>query len=112
MRTITSSGESLLRILDDVLDFSRIEAGHLPLEKIHFAPRELLAEIHGLFARKTAQRKLKFEVTTDENIPQHLNGDANRIRQILLNLVGNAIKFADAGSVKLGMERKSDGKTC
>jgi PAS domain S-box-containing protein len=111
VQTITSSGEALLRILDDILDFSRIDAGHLPIEKICFAPREILSEIHGLFARQAAQAKLEFEVSAAENIPQHLNGDANRIRQILLNLVGNAIKFTDAGSVTLHLRRKSDSNT-
>jgi|GEM_PF-768631 len=105
VQIIASSGEALLHILDDVLDFSRIEANHLPIEKIRFEPREILAEIHSLFTQQAAQKKLKFEVWVGENIPQHLNGDANRVRQILLNLAGNAIKFTDLGTVKIGLQR-------
>jgi PAS domain S-box-containing protein len=105
VRTIASSGEALLRILDDVLDFSRIEAGHLPITEACFAPREILREIDGFFAQQAGQKGLSLTVETAKDVPEFLHGDANRIRQILLNLVGNAIKFTEAGFVTLSMKR-------
>lgn len=111
VRTITSSGEALLHILDDILDFSRIDAGHLPLEMVRFTPGDTLADIHHLFAQEAVKKGLKLEVLPGENIPSRLNGDANRIRQVLLNLVGNAIKFTSAGSVTVAMRREGCSDT-
>lgn len=105
VKTITGSGEALLRILDDVLDFSRIEAGRLPITEAPFAPREILREIEGFFARQAREKGLSLTVETAEDVPAFLEGDANRIRQVLLNLVGNAIKFTEEGFVTMGMKR-------
>jgi len=106
VQIITSSGESLLRIIDNILDFTRIDSGQFPIETIPFIPAEILAEIHRLFIRQAAYKELEFSVLPGVNVPPQLDGDMNRIRQVLLNLVGNAIKFTRAGSVTLVMKRR------
>ncbi len=110
--TIVSSGEALLRILDDVLDFSRIEAGRLSVENRSFSPEEVLTGIRSLFERRVQEKGLDFRVTTDRNLPATLSGDAGRIRQILINLIGNALKFTEQGTIELkaGISRLSAGK--
>jgi len=103
VETITSSGEALLRILNDVLDYSRLEAGHIQVEKTSFPPREILGDIHSLLSQQARDKKLAFDLSIEEDIPAILAGDAGRLRQILLNLTGNAIKFTDSGCVTLGL---------
>jgi PAS domain S-box-containing protein len=100
--TILQSGEALLRILDDILDFSRLEAGGLEIEKSPFQPRKMLQDIRSLLAQPAADKRLKLLVVVDDGVPEYLVGDAGRLRQILLNLAGNAIKFTESGSVTLG----------
>lgn len=101
--TILHSGEALLRILDDILDFSRLEDGHLKIESTSFSPRKLITDIRHLLERQAQTKYLDFEVLVDEAVPETLEGDAGRIRQILLNLLGNAIKFTEQGKVTLHM---------
>lgn len=103
VRTITSSGEALLRILDDILDFSRLEAGGLKIEKAMFAPADVLRNIHALLAPSAAGKGLDLRLDIAEDCPITLWSDAGRLRQILLNLTGNALKFTDVGSVSLGL---------
>ncbi len=110
VETITSSGEALLRILDDVLDFSRLEAGHVQMERTRFAPREILGDIRTLLSQQAREKGLTLEVAMDASIPEYLAGDAGRLRQILLNLTGNALKFTEAGTVTLGL-RPRQGET-
>ena len=98
-RTIRSSGESLLSIINDILDFSKIEAGKLELERVDFAPGTMLEDVAELFAERAQAKGLAFIVRADDSVPPWVCGDAHRLRQILLNLVGNAIKFTDAGGV-------------
>jgi PAS domain S-box-containing protein len=98
---IKFSAESLLGIVNDVLDFSKLEAGKLALDPIAFDLRELLAECAGLL-QVLAERKglrLVLDLTTD--VPRHVVGDPMRLRQILLNLLSNAVKFTPAGEVRL-----------
>ncbi|CAN5566187.1 hypothetical protein BH09VER1_BH09VER1_48340 [soil metagenome] len=102
-QTITSSGEALLRILDDVLDFSRLEAGRMEIETAAFSPREILGDIQVLLAPQAREKQLALEIFIDEQIPRFLKGDAGRLRQILLNLAGNALKFTEEGSVRLAL---------
>lgn len=110
--TITSSGEALLRILGDVLDFSRMEAGQLQTEKSWFDPREILKDVHTLLAQQAAAKGLDFRLSFGEDIPSHLLSDAGRLRQISLNLAGNAIKFTGSGSVILGLRLATAPATC
>ncbi|CAN5670184.1 hypothetical protein BH09VER1_BH09VER1_01690 [soil metagenome] len=99
--TIFSSGQTLLRILDDILDFSRIEAGRLAIVTDIFSPRKLVGSIEELFRRQIEEKGLRFLVTLNKNVPASLPGDAGRIRQILVNLLGNALKFTRQGSIAL-----------
>ena len=100
---ITTCSEALLRILDDILDFSRLEAGGMRVEKAKFSTREIVKNIHALLAPRAAEKQLGFWVEAGDNIPEFLWNDAGRIRQVLLNLVGNALKFTEHGAVTFGM---------
>lgn len=103
-RTIRSSGEALLRILDDILDISRLEAGGLKIEKALFSPAEVLRSIHVLLAPSAGEKGLDFRLELAANLPPELWNDGGRLRQILLNLAGNALKFTESGSIVLGMK--------
>lgn len=102
VQTTISSGESLLRILDDVLDFSRLEAGGLEIEPSLLAPRDIVRDVYALLSPRAADEGLQFGLDFDPATPDHLWNDPGRLRQALLNLVGNALKFTAAGSVTLG----------
>jgi signal transduction histidine kinase/DNA-binding response OmpR family regulator len=97
--TIKTSGESLLSIINDILDFSKIEAGKLELERVDFAPRTLLEDLAELFAERAQAKGLELIVRVDDAVPAWVCGDPHRLRQILMNLVSNAIKFTAAGEV-------------
>jgi PAS domain S-box-containing protein len=101
--TITSSGEALLRILDDVLDFSRLEAGGVKLEIAAFSPGEVLHDIHTLFAPSAEERGLEFIEAVEPGTPARIVNDAGRLRQVILNLASNALKFTTKGRITLGM---------
>jgi signal transduction histidine kinase/CheY-like chemotaxis protein len=102
--TAVSSGQSLLSVLNEVLDFSKIEAGKLELVNEPFEPREVAQSAISLFSA-TAQRKgLSLDFVCDARLPQRVIGDAGRLRQVLLNLVGNAVKFTDQGGVQLRVQ--------
>ncbi len=103
IKTITSSGEALLRILDDILDFSRLEAGGLKIEKSFFPSEEILRSIRDLLSPSAREKQLLFRLDVSSDAPTHLWSDAGRLRQVLLNLSGNAIKFTEQGSIVLGM---------
>ncbi len=96
-----SSAESLMGIIEDVLDFSRIEAGRLQLQAIEFDPVKLVEEFSRMIALLAGQQKLKFNCQLDPSIPRQVRGDPGRLRQILNNLMGNAVKFTAAGEVAL-----------
>lgn len=102
-QTIVQSGEALLRILDDILDFSRLEAG-LQIVTAPFSPRALLRDIRDLVMQQAAQKNLVLHFTVAESIPEFLEGDSGRLRQILLNIVGNALKFTPGGTISLSMK--------
>ena len=96
---IYSSGESLLSIINDVLDFSKIEAGKLTLEAIPFDLRTTIGDVTGLMAGKALEKGLELLVDYPADVPYRLIGDVGRIRQVLVNLVGNAVKFTHEGHV-------------
>ena len=98
---IHRAGEHLLRLVNDALDLARIEAGKLELSTADFALRPLLDEVAGLMAPVAERKGLAFVEHVDADVPAALHGDRTRIQQILLNLLGNAIKFTEAGHVAL-----------
>ncbi len=107
LQTIHSSGSALLAIINDVLDFSKIDAGKLVFEEIDFDPRALVREALGVVALRAEEKGLRLEVRVDEGVPAALRGDPGRVRQVLLNLLSNAVKFTVRGSVRLGVEVES-----
>jgi len=102
-QTIVQSGESLLRVLDEIIDYIQLESGDIIVERTPFSPRKMLHEIRALLAPVAAEKHLKLLTVIDENAPPFLLGDVVRLRKILLNLAGNAIKFTEGGSVTLGL---------
>lgn len=101
IETIMSSGESLLTIINDILDFSKIEAGKLELEKINFNLALLVEDVAQMLAYRAHAKGLELIVDIPDNIPSYSSGDPSRLRQILVNLLGNAIKFTDHGEILL-----------
>ncbi len=99
--TLKSSTESLITIISDILDFSKIEAGKLAIEQIAFSPVALAQGVVSLFQARALEKNLQLKLVLPEAPPAALLGDPTRIRQILLNLVDNAIKFSDQGEVEL-----------
>ncbi len=97
--TIQSCGETLLTIIDDVLDFSKIEAGKMTIDSFEFNPRDVITGVVELMSPRAEKKGLRLSHKVASDFPETLWGDGHRIRQILLNLVGNAIKFTDAGEV-------------
>jgi PAS domain S-box-containing protein len=97
--TVRSSSESLLAILNDILDFSKIEAGQLELENLDFDLRELLDDFAGMLAMRAFNKDLEFVCSASPDMPTVLRGDPGRLRQILINLADNAIKFTSSGEV-------------
>lgn len=96
---VNSSAHSLLALINDILDFSKIEAGKLDIEYTHFQLRDLLEEISDMFREKSAQKQVELIIGVDPDVPTALIGDPNRIRQVLVNLTGNAIKFTHEGEI-------------
>jgi PAS domain S-box-containing protein len=97
--TIRNSGESLLAILNEILDFSKVESGRIDLEHEPFSPLSCIEEVLDLFAGKAGEKNIELIGSVDPGVPEVLMGDASRIRQVLANLVGNAIKFTERGEV-------------
>ena len=100
-RTIRQSADSLLNLINDILDLSKIESGKLAIEPVAFDLRSVIHEVEDLLAPEAREKKLTFGTDVADDLPQRLVGDAGRLRQILTNLVGNAIKFTGRGSVEI-----------
>lgn len=96
---IRNSGDSLLAIVNDILDFSKIESGLIEIEEYPFEVRPCVEDALDLVAQKAAQKKLELAYSADSSVPQAIFGDTNRLRQVLSNLVSNAVKFTEAGEV-------------
>ncbi|MBR0901019.1 ATP-binding protein [Bradyrhizobium liaoningense] len=99
--TIRESGDNLQRILNDILDLSKLEAGRFQFEAIDFAPQTLVEAVAAVGRASTKSKGLAVRVELDPNLPPTLRGDVARIRQVLLNLVSNAVKFTDEGEVTI-----------
>jgi two-component system, sensor histidine kinase and response regulator len=102
--TIRSSADALLDIINDILDFSKIEAGKIDLEKVDFDLREEVESVVELLAERAQSKRLELALEIDESTPAAVRGDPGRMRQVLVNLVGNAIKFTDRGEVVVRLE--------
>ncbi|EFI36335.1 multi-sensor hybrid histidine kinase [Desulfonatronospira thiodismutans ASO3-1] len=103
--SIQSSGEALLALINDILDFSKIEAGRLELESVDFNLRYLLEDLASLMAVRADEKGLELICLPDPDVPAQVQGDPGRLRQILTNLVGNAIKFTHQGEVVVRVQR-------
>jgi len=106
--TVRSSGEALLGVISDILDFSKIDADKLELEALEFDPRVAIEETAEILAVRAHEKHLEFICRIDPGVPDRLVGDPGRLRQILLNLGGNAIKFTFAGEVQIAVTLESD----
>src|SRR3954469_14594495 len=107
VRIFRRAGINLLNLLNDILDLSKIESGHLELEEIDFDLRELLDGVCELLAIRAHEKGLELACRITSDVPTNLRGDSNRLRQVLTNLVGNAIKFTERGEVVLRVGRES-----
>jgi signal transduction histidine kinase/ActR/RegA family two-component response regulator len=108
--TARKSAESLLRIINDVLDFSKIEAGQLDIQCEPFGLRQVITEVLGSLSLKADEKNIDLACQVSSHVPRVLMGDEARIRQVLVNLVGNAVKFTDKGDVFVGVtEETRDG---
>ncbi|MDH3216721.1 MAG: response regulator [Candidatus Krumholzibacteria bacterium] len=111
---VKDSADSLLRLINDILDFSKIEAGKLELETIDFGLRDCVGKTGQALAVRAAQKGLDLHCRVAPDVPDDLAGDPGRLRQVIVNLVGNAIKFTETGEVTIEAveESRSNGKIC
>jgi signal transduction histidine kinase/CheY-like chemotaxis protein len=109
--TIHRAGQSLLALISDVLDLSQIEAGKITLQVASFAPRQLVEEVIDMFAPEAASKSLRIDVAFAASLPDRFVGDQARLRQILVNLVSNAIKFTTEGGVRIDVDLEVDPVT-
>ncbi len=110
VRTARNSAESLLGVLNDILDFSKIEAGKLQLESIDFDVRELAEEVTALLAKQAHAKGIELLCNVPSDLPPRVRGDPTRLRQVLVNLVGNALKFTQKGEVALSVAQDGTGE--
>ena len=101
---LAKSGDGLLRLLNDILDYSKVEAGKLELLEEDFIVRELLESVTSLVALQAGQKGLSLEIRIGDSVPQRVRGDEARLRQVLINLVGNAVKFTESGLVEVAVD--------
>ena len=107
VETIHASGDGLLAVINDILDFSKIEAGLMTLEKVPLSVSELLRDIVRLFEADARAKGLELQSAQEEGVPPRILGDVTRLRQILINLVGNAMKFTPSGRVTLAASARA-----
>jgi len=101
LKTIYRNGEHLLSIINDILDLSKIEAGKLSVESLECSPTDLIEDVRNLMSVRAADKNIPLVLEIENELPKHIRSDPTRIRQILVNLIGNAIKFTENGSVKI-----------
>jgi signal transduction histidine kinase/CheY-like chemotaxis protein len=110
-RAVKTSGDALMSLIEEILDFSKIEAGKLDLEPRPFALKTLVEDVAELLAPRAQAKGLEIAVYVDDDVPGEVVGDSTRLRQILLNLTGNAIKFTESGGAALVLERAAQPGT-
>ncbi|HEY5789998.1 MAG TPA: PAS domain S-box protein [Gammaproteobacteria bacterium] len=109
VRTARDAGEALLALVSDILDYSKMEAGKLELEESPFDPARLLASVRALLEPRALEKRLGFHLELDSAMPDAVRGDPGRLRQVLLNLAGNAIKYTQSGKVSVRLESRPVG---
>ena len=108
--TISSSGRSLMAVINDILDYARIESGKLSLEEIEFDLEQMVSETLALFTAQALEKRLRLYVSLEGGVPRRVQGDPTRLKQVLMNLLGNALKFTQEGNVALTLSRRSDSQ--
>ena len=108
LRSVKISAENLMAIINDILDFSRIEMGRLEVDTLPFMLRSMLGQTLRTLAVRAGQKGLELVFQVDSDVPDSLIGDPGRLRQILLNLAGNAVKFTDHGEIELRVSKKQE----
>jgi signal transduction histidine kinase/ActR/RegA family two-component response regulator len=105
------SADTLLRLLDDILDLSKIESGRMELEEVEFSPGETVTDVVRLFRIRAEAKGLALHLAQSDGLPAHVRGDPMRLRQVMLNLVGNAVKFTERGRIDVRVEnlRQEEG---
>ena len=109
LSALKSSGKSLLTLINDILDLSKIEAGKMSIQYRPTRIRDLFEEVADVFSIRVSEKKLTFTLAVDDEVPQVLKVDEVRVRQILFNLIGNAIKFTDEGGIEVSLSSKNKG---
>ncbi|MCZ6794282.1 MAG: response regulator, partial [Planctomycetota bacterium] len=112
LRKIQGASQSLLGIINDILDFSKIEAGKLAIDRVGFHLRSCLRDVVASLSAEARKRALRLEWEVDPAVPDALVGDPGRLRQILVNLLGNALRFTETGSVSVGVEVSAEDESC
>ncbi|MFA5170032.1 MAG: ATP-binding protein [Sulfuriferula sp.] len=107
-RTVDSAAKMLLKLINDILDFSKIEAGKLDIEYIAFDLHQHLQDTYQLFQLRAAEKQLDYQLAISANVPRYITADPWRIRQVLTNLIDNAIKFTAAGTVRIAVDYNQD----
>ena len=108
VEVLQSSGKTLMSIINDILDFSKIDAGKLQIEHIAFDTALLVDELQNIFSLQSKEKDLDFEVHVQQNIPKQLLSDPTRLRQVLFNLISNAIKFTEKGKVTVNFNHAAE----
>ncbi|MFV9682934.1 7TM diverse intracellular signaling domain-containing protein [Pseudomonas sp. NY15367] len=106
--TISSSGSSLMAVINDILDYARIESGKLSLEQIEFDLENIISETLSLFTGQALDKRLRLYVSLENGVPRRIQGDPTRLKQVLMNLLSNALKFTAEGHVAVSVSRRSD----
>ncbi|MBF0181600.1 MAG: PAS domain S-box protein [Magnetococcales bacterium] len=104
-QTMHQSGKTLLGVINDILDFSRIEAGRIEMANEPYSPRQVVEETTRLMRIAAEQKGLAMDLVIDEGVPEAITGDDNRVRQVLINLLGNAVKFTQRGRITVRLAR-------
>ncbi|NCD69921.1 hybrid sensor histidine kinase/response regulator [Mucilaginibacter agri] len=111
VETIKTCGDSLLMVINDILDFSKIESGNMEIEQHDFDLRDCIENVLDVFATKAAKLDLDLVYQIDHDVPSQIEGDSQRLRQVLINLIGNAMKFTTKGEVFLDVKKRGDDNT-